>query len=61
MEAILEKAKAEVERIGGDIDEKTRRRTIDGLRDLQLFLETPEETMQRLIYSVSEKAFSGCL
>ena len=52
MEAILETAEAEIHRIAGTVDEPVRRRIIDKLRELSYTLEPPEETMQRLIYSV---------
>ena len=52
MDTVLSKASIEVQKLTGTVDEPLRRKTIDGLRDLQFALETPEETMLRLIYSV---------
>jgi hypothetical protein len=54
MDAVLETAIEEVQKVAQTINEGSRRRTIDKLRDLQYALETPEETMQRLIYAVSD-------
>jgi hypothetical protein len=53
MDQILALATGEVKKMAETIDEPLRRRTIDTLRDLQYMLETPEETMQRLHYTVS--------
>ena len=52
MDAILKSATEEVQKVAQNIDEGLRRRTIDKLRELQYALETPEETMQRLMYAV---------
>ncbi|KAF2643629.1 hypothetical protein P280DRAFT_516022 [Massarina eburnea CBS 473.64] len=51
MDAILENVTEEVHKLVGTADEALRQRTIDKLRDLQYALETPEHTMQRLIYT----------
>lgn len=53
MDAALKATEAEVKELVGTSDEALRRRTIDKLRELQYALEPPEETMQRLIYTVS--------
>ncbi|PVH93845.1 o-methyltransferas-like protein [Periconia macrospinosa] len=50
MDAALNTITEEVHKLAKTDDEFLRRRTIDKLRDLQYALETPEETMQRLIY-----------
>lgn len=52
MEGILNKVSSEIEHIGEVADEKARRKLIDQLRDMQYALETPEDTMQRLIHQV---------
>ena len=52
MESILENLSAEIQRMAATADETVRRRTIDKLREMQYSLEPPEETMQRLIYTV---------
>jgi hypothetical protein len=52
MDELLARLTEEVKAISGTADEQLRRRTIDTLRDLQYSLETPEETMQRVIYMV---------
>lgn len=56
MDAILKLAAEEVQKVAQNIDEGLRRRTIDKLRELQYALETPEETMQRLMYAVGIKS-----
>ncbi|KAF1950753.1 o-methyltransferas-like protein [Byssothecium circinans] len=51
MDALLESVTAEVQKVVGTADEALRQRTMNKLRDLQYSLETPEHTMQRLIYT----------
>ena len=57
MDELLKKVAQEVEKAAGSADEQARRKTIDALRDLQYALETPEETMQRLLYTVNHFCF----
>lgn len=48
MEAIADQAK----RLAGNVSEQERKKLIDGLRDLSYSLETPDDTMQRIMYLV---------
>ena len=48
MEAIIEQAK----RLAGKVSEQERKKLIDALRDLSYSLETPDDTMQRIMYLV---------
>ena len=48
MEAIIDQAK----RLAGNVSEQERKKLIDGLRDLSYSLETPDDTMQRIMYMV---------
>ncbi|KAF1966704.1 o-methyltransferas-like protein [Bimuria novae-zelandiae CBS 107.79] len=52
MDHILTLATEEVKKIAATADEPLRRKMIDTLRDLLYMLETPEETMQRLILNL---------
>ena len=49
MEAVIDQAK----RVASNANEAERRKIIDGLRDLSYSLETPDDTMQRVMYLVS--------
>ena len=50
MDPNTDKLLAELQRVTSTADERCKRRTIDKLRQLQYSLESPEETMQRLMY-----------
>lgn len=51
MENIIDQIKS----LAQDADEAGRRKILDGLRDLALSLETPQDTMQRISYLVCKK------
>jgi len=50
MDALLDQIKAKA----GTVDETGRRAILDKLRDLAFSIEAPEDTMQRILYQVSE-------
>jgi demethylsterigmatocystin 6-O-methyltransferase len=45
----------QIKSLAQDADEASRRKILDGLRDLALSLETPQDTMQRISYLVCRK------
>lgn len=49
MEAVID----QVKRMASNANEVERKKIIDGLRDLSYSLETPDDTLQRVIYLVS--------
>ena len=49
MEALL----GQVKDFAGTVDEAGRGKLLDALRDLQYSLESPEDSMQRLLFVVS--------
>ena len=49
MEAVMNQAK----RLAETVSEKERKKLIDGLRDLSYSLETPDDTIQRIMFRVS--------
>ena len=49
METVIDQAK----RLANSASEVERKKLIDGLRDLSYSLETPDDTMQRVMYLVS--------
>lgn len=48
MEAIIDQAKL----LADNVSEQERKKLIDGLRDLSYSLETPNDTIHRLMYMV---------
>ena len=48
MEAIIDQAKG----LAKNASEQERKKLIDALRDLSYSLETPDDTMQRIMYMV---------
>ena len=50
MEAVIDQAK----RVASNAKENERKKIIDDLRDLSYSLETPDDTLQRIAYLVSE-------
>lgn len=55
MDSSIDKLLTELQRIASTANERVKRRTIDKLREIQYALESPEETMQRLMYGVCWK------
>ena len=49
MEGLLDQAK----HLADTVSEKERKKLIDGLRELSYSIETPDDTLQRIMYSVS--------
>ena len=49
----MERIAEEVKRLATDSDEASRKRLIDDLREISYSIETPDDTMQRLMYTVS--------
>jgi demethylsterigmatocystin 6-O-methyltransferase len=43
---------AEVKRLAVNADEKSRRQIMDSLHNLAYSIETPQDTIQRIMYSV---------
>ena len=41
-----------VNRLASDANESSRRKLIDGLRDLSYTIETPHDTLQRIMFTV---------
>jgi len=50
MDALLDQIKAKA----ATVDETGRRAILDKLRDVAYSIEAPEDTMQRILYQVSE-------
>ena len=50
MEALMDQAK----HLADTVSEQERKKLIDGFRDLSYSIETPYDTMQRIMYMVSE-------
>lgn len=48
MDALL----AQIKTLTASADEAGRMKVIDGLRDLAISIESPEDTMQRIMYQV---------
>ena len=51
----METVVTEVKRLAGNVNEATRKQMIDQLRELSYSLETPDDTLQRVMYLVSMK------
>ena len=49
MEDLMDEAK----RLAENVNEQERKKLIDGLRDLSYSIETPDDTMNRIMYLVS--------
>ena len=50
----METVIAQVKRLAGNANEATRKQMIDQLRELSYSLETPDDTLQRVMYLVSK-------
>ena len=55
MESIIE----DVKRLASNSDENGRKKLIDSLRELSYSIETPDDTLQRLMYTVSPDVHQG--
>ena len=54
----MEEVTRTVKRLASDADELSRRKLIDGLRDLSYSIETPNDTLERVAFLVETNSFS---
>ena len=55
----MEGIEEEVKRLASSSDESGRKKIIDSLREISYSIETPDDTLQRLTYTVSPDAPQG--
>ena len=55
----MERIEEEVKRLASNSDESGRKKIIDSLREISYSIETPDDTLQRLTYTVSPDGPQG--